>query len=58
MRDPTPEELEHLKAEFARLCPDAARAIRLPRGTRFGNAACQWMGFKIGYMLAKEEAEG
>jgi len=58
MRDPTPEELTHLKEMFKNIWDDAARAIVLKAHPQHVYAACQWMGFKKGYILAKEEAEG
>lgn len=52
------EEIGHLKAAFSEKWPDAAEAIKAGLHSHKLKAACLWQGFKAGYELRKQEAEG
>lgn len=58
MRDLTPSEMDHLEAEFARLFPKQAKWRTQKRDVYTAAANYCFAGFKAGYLLAKEEAEG
>lgn len=57
-REPTEKEMEYLQPALVEAWPDAYEAIGRRSHPQYKEAACLWLGFKRGYILAKEEAEG